>query len=89
MGIGSLGRIYALGIPLDYLDKVFLTHLHADHMGDLAEFYILGPQNSRSVPLAGLGAGRRRHAPGVGNQSSDGQHAGDVGVDDRHPRRYH
>jgi hypothetical protein len=50
MGTGSMERLYALGIPLDYLDKVFLTHLHADHMGDLPAFYIYGPQNNRSVP---------------------------------------
>jgi len=51
MGNGSMERLYALGIPLDYIDKVFLTHLHMDHMGDLPAFYILGPQNNRSVPL--------------------------------------
>ncbi|MGB6337706.1 MAG: MBL fold metallo-hydrolase, partial [Thermoanaerobaculia bacterium] len=32
MGTGSMERLYALGIPLDFIDKVFLTHLHADHM---------------------------------------------------------
>jgi len=51
MGTGSMERIYALGIPLDYLDKVFLTHLHGDHMGDLPGFYVYGPQNNRSKPL--------------------------------------
>jgi ribonuclease Z len=57
MGTGSLERIYALGIPLDYLDKVFLTHLHMDHAGDLQAFYIYGPQNNRSVPLRVWGPG--------------------------------
>jgi ribonuclease Z len=57
MGTGSLERIYSLGIPLDYLDKVFLTHLHMDHMGDLPAFYIYGPQNNRSVPLRVWGPG--------------------------------
>jgi ribonuclease Z len=57
MGNGSMERLYALGIPLDYLDKVFLTHLHMDHMGDLPAFYILGPQNNRSVPLRVWGPG--------------------------------
>jgi ribonuclease Z len=51
MGTGSMERLYALGIPLDFINKVFLTHLHADHMGDLPGFYIYGPQNNRSVPL--------------------------------------
>ena len=66
MGTGSMERLYTLGIPLDFIDKVFLTHLHADHMGDLAAFYIYGPQNNRSVPLESVGSGRRRHAPRVG-----------------------
>ncbi|MBW1686747.1 MAG: MBL fold metallo-hydrolase, partial [Deltaproteobacteria bacterium] len=57
MGTGSMERIYALGIPLDYIDKVFLTHLHMDHMGDLPAFYIYGPQNNRSVPLRFWGPG--------------------------------
>jgi ribonuclease Z len=57
MGTGSMERIYALGIPLDYIDKVFLTHLHMDHMGDLPAFYIYGPQNNRSVPLRVWGPG--------------------------------
>jgi ribonuclease Z len=57
IGTGSLERIYALGIPLDYLDKVFLTHLHMDHAGDLQAFYIYGPQNNRSVPLRVWGPG--------------------------------
>jgi ribonuclease Z len=63
MGTGSMERLYALGIPLDYLDKVFLTHLHADHMGDLPAFWVYGPQNNRSVPLriwGPGGAGTRR-----------------------------
>ena len=51
MGTGSMERLYALGIPLDYIDKVFLTHLHGDHMGDLPGFYVYGPQNNRSKPL--------------------------------------
>ena len=32
MGNGSFERIHALGIPLDYLDKVFITHPHMDHI---------------------------------------------------------
>jgi ribonuclease Z len=57
MGTGSMERIYALGIQLDYIDKVFLTHLHMDHMGDLPAFYMYGPQNNRSKPLRIWGPG--------------------------------
>ena len=35
IGTGSAERISALKIPYDYLDKVFIGHLHADHFGDL------------------------------------------------------
>jgi ribonuclease Z len=57
MGNGSLERIHSLGIPPDYLDKVFITHPHMDHMADLAAFYMTGPQNNRSVPLRVWGPG--------------------------------
>jgi ribonuclease Z len=57
MGNGSFERIHALGIPLDYLDKVFITHPHIDHMADLTAFYMTGPQNNRSVPLRVWGPG--------------------------------
>ena len=32
IGNGSSERLFSLGIPPDYIDKVFLTHLHMDHM---------------------------------------------------------
>ena len=70
MGTGSLERIYSLGIPLDYLDKVFLTHLHMDHMGDLQAFYIYGPQNNRSVPLRVWGPGGGGTRPEWGTKAS-------------------
>ena len=34
VGTGSMANVAALMIPYDYLDKVFLTHLHTDHWGD-------------------------------------------------------
>ena len=33
IGTGSAERLSAMKIPYDYLDKVFIGHLHADHMG--------------------------------------------------------
>lgn len=57
MGNGSASRIDTLGIPLDFLDKVFLTHLHLDHAGDLQAFYMGGPQSNRSVGLRVWGPG--------------------------------
>lgn len=35
LGSGSLANFASLKQPVNKLDKVFLTHLHADHMGDL------------------------------------------------------
>ncbi|MCP3849876.1 MAG: MBL fold metallo-hydrolase [Gammaproteobacteria bacterium] len=35
IGTGSMANIAALMIPYQYLDKVFLSHLHTDHMGDI------------------------------------------------------
>lgn len=35
LGTGSLANYASLKLPVNKLDKVFLTHLHADHMGDL------------------------------------------------------
>ena len=35
IGTGSMVIIAPLMIPYQYLDKVFLSHLHTDHMGDI------------------------------------------------------
>jgi len=35
LGSGSLANYASLKLPVNKLNKVFLTHLHADHMGDL------------------------------------------------------
>jgi len=88
MGTGSMERIYALGIPLDYIDKVFLTHLHMDHMGDLPGFYMYGPQNNRSVPLRVWGPGGGGTRPEWGTKAAM-DNARDLGLDERHPGRHH
>ena len=35
VGTGSMRNVMALNIPADYLTRVFLSHLHTDHWGDL------------------------------------------------------
>jgi ribonuclease Z len=35
IGTGSMANVAALMIPYDWLDKVFLSHVHTDHMGDI------------------------------------------------------
>ncbi len=35
LGTGSMANVAAMMIPYQYLDKLFLSHLHTDHMGDI------------------------------------------------------
>jgi ribonuclease Z len=51
IGTGSMVNVAALMIPYDYLDKVFLTHLHTDHWGDLATLWAGGWTAGRTHPL--------------------------------------
>jgi ribonuclease Z len=51
IGLGSAERISAMNIPYDYLDKVFIGHLHADHIGDLDALWIGGVISNRQKPL--------------------------------------
>jgi len=57
VGTGSFTTLDALGIPLDYMTKIFLSHQHTDHMGDLPTLWIYGMQNGRSKPLDIWGPG--------------------------------
>jgi ribonuclease Z len=51
IGSGSFERISAMKIPFNYLDKVFIGHLHSDHFGDLDGLYCGGIVANRVVPL--------------------------------------
>jgi ribonuclease Z len=51
IGSGSHERIAAMKIPYDYIDKVFIGHLHVDHMGDLPSFWLGGTVMNRLTPL--------------------------------------
>ncbi len=51
IGSGCHERLAAQKIPYDYLDKVFIGHLHVDHMGDLPTFWLGGTVMNRLVPL--------------------------------------
>ena len=42
IGTGSMANVAAYMIPYDMLDKVFITHLHTDHWGDLATLWAGG-----------------------------------------------
>jgi ribonuclease Z len=51
IGSGSAERLSSLQIPYDYLDKIFIGHLHSDHFGSLAEMFIGGALMGRQKPL--------------------------------------
>ena len=51
IGTGSSERVAALQIPYNYLDKVFLSHLHTDHFGDLDALFVGGALAGRQRPL--------------------------------------
>jgi ribonuclease Z len=51
LGSGSASNIGCLNIPYDDLDKVFVSHLHTDHSGDLATLWIDGWVGGRHGPL--------------------------------------
>ena len=51
LGAGCHERIAAQKIPYDFIDKVFISHLHVDHYGDLASFWLGGTTMNRLTPL--------------------------------------
>ncbi|MEE9159170.1 MAG: guanitoxin biosynthesis MBL fold metallo-hydrolase GntH, partial [Gammaproteobacteria bacterium] len=65
IGSGSAERISALKIPYDYLDKVFIGHLHADHFGDLDALWIGGVLANRQRPLRVWGPSEREEKYGT------------------------
>jgi ribonuclease Z len=51
IGSGSAANLGSLNIPYDYLDKVFVSHLHQDHVGDMAALWIGGWTGGRHGAL--------------------------------------
>jgi len=50
-GSGAAERISSLQIPYNYLNKVFIGHLHTDHFGSLHDIFVGGALMGRNVPL--------------------------------------
>jgi ribonuclease Z len=50
-GAGVVANYGAMGIPFSKMDKIFITHLHGDHMSDLTHIYCFGPSTDRKSPL--------------------------------------
>ena len=51
VGTGSMANVAAMMIPYQYLDKVFLSHLHTDHMGDIDSLWAGGWTSGRPNAL--------------------------------------
>jgi ribonuclease Z len=55
IGTGSMADVAAYMIPYDYLDKIFISHLHTDHFGDLPVLWAGGHLAARVVLEYGFG----------------------------------
>ncbi len=51
IGTGSAERLSAMKIPMDKVDKLFIGHLHSDHVGDFDALWIGGVIGNRVNPL--------------------------------------
>ena len=69
IGTGSLANLAALEIPYTYLDKIFISHLHVDHIGDLDAMFIGGWVSNRTVPLRVWGPSGREPELGINSVS--------------------
>lgn len=56
-GSGVVANYGALNIGFGRMNKIFLTHLHGDHMSDLIHIYCFGPSADRKSPLFVWGPG--------------------------------
>jgi ribonuclease Z len=65
LGTGCMTNVAALMIPMNYLTKVFASHLHTDHVGDLAALWAGGWTAGRTVPLEVWGPSGSREDMGT------------------------
>ncbi len=65
IGSGSMRNIASLMIPYEFLTKVFLSHLHTDHWGDLDSLWAGGWTAGRPVPLEIWGPAGREEDMGT------------------------
>lgn len=51
IGMGSMGNLFSLRPDFSKVDKVFVSHLHVDHVGDFMGLHIGGWLSGRYTPL--------------------------------------
>jgi ribonuclease Z len=56
-GTASSANYAAAVVGFRRMDKVFINHLHGDHMNDLTHMYCFGPSGDRKSPLYVFGQG--------------------------------
>ena len=56
-GSGVSTNYSAMNVALGRMNKVFINHLHGDHMSDLTHIYCFGPSQDRKSPLYVFGPG--------------------------------
>jgi ribonuclease Z len=56
-GSGVCSNYSAMGVRWGQMNKIFISHLHGDHMSDLSFIYQAGPQDDRKTPLFVFGPG--------------------------------
>jgi ribonuclease Z len=71
-GPGVLVKYNSMGIPQSSLNKIFLTHLHADHMTEVGMLYGFGSSYKRMQPLYVWGQDRSGVKDPAGNTYNDG-----------------
>ncbi len=51
LGQGAAANLGSLEIPYEYLNKVFISHLHTDHFGDVPGLFVGGVLSGRVGPM--------------------------------------
>jgi ribonuclease Z len=65
LGTGSMANVMSLMIPANMLTKLFASHLHTDHVGDMAALWAGGWTGGRTVPLEVWGPSGSREDMGT------------------------
>ena len=88
LGTGSAERIAALQIPYNYLDKIFLSHLHTDHFGDLDALFVGGVAEPAARNRYGFGD-RAAIRPETGHDVRAGSPVQSADLGPRRPQGNH